>query len=104
MTAMSPKLFVVTSSRGPRWKDDLPMEEQDHWRQHADFMNGLVADRFVLLGGPLVGTPEVLLIVQAKDEAEVEARLARDVWRANGLLHTHQIRPWWLRLGTLGDP
>lgn len=101
---MARKLFAVTSNRGPRWKDDLPMEEQEHWRQHADFMNRLVADGFVLLGGPLIGTPEVLLIVQAKDEAEVEARLALDIWRANGLLRGREIRPWWLRLGTLGDP
>jgi len=49
-----------------------------------------------------MGTRDVLLIVQAKDEAEVEIRLAQDVWVVKGLLSRRQINPWWLRLGTLG--
>jgi uncharacterized protein YciI len=96
-------LFAVINTRGPNWNDDKPMEEQGDWRAHADFMNGLMAEGFVLLGGPLLGTRDVLLIVQARDEAEVEARLAEDVWVVKGLLSRHQISPWWLRLGTLGS-
>lgn len=101
---MPGKLFAVLNTRGPQWNSDLPMDDQAEWRQHADFMNGLVAEGVVVLGGPLVGTPDVLLIVRAEDETEVEARLAADVWRRNGLLRTRQIVPWWLRLGRLGDP
>jgi len=97
------RLFAVLNSRGPNWNDDKPMEEQVDWRAHADFMNGLLAEGFVLLGGPLVGTRDVLLIVQAGDEAEIEARLAEDVWVVKGLLSRHRINPWWLRLGTLGS-
>ena len=77
------------------------MEEQGEWRAHADFMNSLVDDGFVLLGGPLVGTRDVLLVVRAADEAEIAARLDRDVWVANGLLQRRLINPWWLRLGSL---
>ena len=55
------------------------------WRAHADFMNELVAEGFILLGGPLEGTRDVLLIVRAENEAEVEARLAPDVWRGERL-------------------
>jgi uncharacterized protein YciI len=101
---MPGKLFAVLNTRGPQWNNDLPMDEQAEWRQHADYMNGLVADGFILLGGPFVGTSDVLLIVRAENEAEVEARLAADVWRVNGLLRTRQIVPWRLRLGSLGDP
>jgi len=96
------RVFAVVNTRGPNWNDDKPMEEQGDWRAHADFMNGLLAEGFVLLGGPLMGTLDVLLIVQAKDEAEVEIRLAQDVWVVKGLLSRRQINPWWLRLGTLG--
>jgi uncharacterized protein YciI len=96
---MPGKLFAVLNTRGPQWNSDLPMDDQAEWRQHADFMNGLVAEGVVVLGGPLVGTPNVLLIVRAENETEVEARLAADVWRRNGLLRTRQIVPWWLRLG-----
>jgi uncharacterized protein YciI len=96
------RVFAVINTRGPNWNDDKPMEEQGDWRAHADFMNGLLAEGFVLLGGPLVGTRDVLLIVRAQDEAEIEARLAEDIWVVKGLLSRRQINPWWLRLGTLG--
>jgi uncharacterized protein YciI len=95
------RVFAVTRTRGPRWNDAEPMEGQEGWRRHADQMNAMVADGFMLLGGPLVGTRDVLLIVRAADEAEIEARLGADCWTINGLLRTLQVTPWWLRLGSL---
>lgn len=95
-------IFAVVNTRGPNWNDDKPMEEQGDWRAHADFMNALVAVGFALLGGPLVATRDVLLIVRATDEAEIETRLDKDIWVAKGLLRRRQINPWWLRLGSLG--
>ena len=44
-------LFAVINTRGPNWDDSKPMEGKVDWRAHADFMNGLAADGFVLLGG-----------------------------------------------------
>ena len=101
---MTRRIFAVIRTRGPRWNDAQPMEEQEDWRRHADYMNALEAEGFMLLAGPLMGTREVLLIVRAEDEAEVEARLAEDCWTVKDLLRTQQINPWWLRLGSLGDP
>ncbi len=101
---MAGTLFAVLNKRGPSWDHARPMEQQPDWRAHADFMNGLEAEGFVVLGGPLMGTEDVLLIVRAEDEAEVAARLAPDVWVVNGLLARHWIRPWQLRLGSLASP
>jgi uncharacterized protein YciI len=101
---MTKKIFAVIRTRGPRWDESQPMEGQEDWRPHADFMNRLVAKGFMLLGGPLLGTPDVLLITRAEDEQEVEAQLALDVWTVKDLLRTRRISPWWLRLGALGDP
>lgn len=67
-------------------------------------MNGLVASGFILLGGPLVDTPDVLLIVRAADAQQVEERLAADCWAAKDLLRIKQISPWSLRLRPPGDP
>ena len=100
---MARKVFAVINTRGPRWDDSRPMEEHEGWRAHADFMNALVAEGFVLLGGPLEGTRDVLLIVRAGSEAEVATRLDPDIWVVNGLLRRRQIASWTLRLGTL-DP
>lgn len=100
---MAKKLFAVLNTRGPNWDDSKPMEEQVDWRVHADFMNGLAADGFVLLGGPFKSTRDVLLIVRAEDRREVEARLAPDCWVVKGLLRNLRIELWELRLGSF-DP
>ena len=96
-----PQLFAVTRSFGPGWNSSLPLEQQQDWRVHADFMNALKAEGFVLLGGPLLGTSEVLLIIRAGDEEVIRARLAGDCWAVNDLLRITRILPWNLRLGSL---
>ena len=96
-----PRLFALTRSRGPAWNAERPMEEQAEWHSHAVFMNALHRDGFVLLGGPLEGTPDVLLIALANDADEIRSRLSDDSWTRNGLLRIKQIVPWTLRLGTL---
>lgn len=96
------RLFAVTRSRGPAWNAARPMEEQAEWDSHAVFMNALHRDGFVLLVGPLEGTPDVLLIALANDADEIRARLSDDPWTRNGLLRITQILPWTLRLGALG--
>jgi uncharacterized protein YciI len=95
------RLFAVTRSRGPAWRAGRPLEEQEDWAAHAVFMNSLHRDGFVLLGGPLDGTPEVLLIALANDADEIRARFADDAWTRNGLLRIERIVPWTLRLGAL---
>ena len=101
---MAATLFAVIRTRGARWNDAEPLEGQEDWRAHADFMNALVDDGFMLLGGPLAGTRDVLLIVCAENEQQVEARLAADCWTVKDLLRTRQVNPWQLRLGSLARP
>lgn len=94
-------LFAVIRSRGPAWDESRPIDDQVEWTAHAAFMEGLVDDEFVALGGPLEGTPDVLLVVRARDSSEIAERLAVDPWAQNGLLIVKQIHPWWIRLGSL---
>ena len=95
------RLFVVIRSRGPAWDDSRPLADQVVWAAHVTFMNGRAAEGFVALGGPLEGTPDVLLVVRATDDAEITERLSADPWARNGLLIVKQICPWWIRLGSL---
>ena len=97
-----PKLFAVTRATGPAWNHALPLEQQEDWQAHAKFMNALHAGGFVLLGGPLESTSDVLLIIRANDAHEIHTRLSADFWTSNQLLHIKQIVPWTLRLGSLG--
>jgi uncharacterized protein YciI len=97
-----PRLFVVINTRGPTWDDSVPMEKQPEWIAHAAFMDDLEAEGFVRLGGPLEGTPDVVLVLEAEDRAEIERRLAPDPWVQNGFLVMKECRPWQIRLGSLG--
>jgi hypothetical protein len=94
-------LFAVTRTRGPAWDDARPLEQQDEWDAHASFMNALVREGFVVLGGPLEGTSDVLLIVRAGTADEVVNRLSEDPWTAPDLLRVSKVTPWTLRLGAL---
>ena len=96
-------LFVVVNEQGPSWTDGRTMQAQHGWPEHAVFMNALESERFVVLGGPLRGSPHhrALLVVQGANEAEVRARLAEDPWMRKGVLRNVSVEPWELLLGTL---
>jgi hypothetical protein len=96
-----PRPFVVIETRGPAWDDSRSMDDQKDWPAHAALMDSWVAERFVRLGGPLEGTRDVVLVVQAEDGSEIMGRLAVDPWIRNGLLVVKEFRPWRIRLGSL---
>lgn len=78
------------------------MDEQADWPAHAFFMDSLVAEGFVALGGPLEGTRDAMLVIRAESSSEIEQRLSADPWTKNGLLITKDCWPWRIRLGALG--
>jgi uncharacterized protein YciI len=94
-------LFAVIRTRGPAWQEGRPLEGQADWDGHAAFMNALAGEGSVVLGGPLEGTADVLLVMRAASADEVRARLAKDPWTARDLLRVGRISPWTLRLGSL---
>ncbi len=95
------QLFAVIRTHGDAWKVAQSMEAQDAWPEHADFMDHLKKIGFVILGGPMEDTDEVLLIVRAESPAEIAVRLSIDPWARKDLLRTTRIAPWTLRLGSL---
>ena len=89
--------FVVERRSGPRWDLALPLEEQSGWLEHAAFMDGLVDDGFVVLGGPLADELRVVLVVDAPSEGEVRARLDLDPWSGTHLV-VESVDAWTIRL------
>jgi uncharacterized protein YciI len=87
--------FLVKRAHGRAWDRSRLRREQDGWEAHAAFMDRLVEERFVVLGGP-VGAGDghsALLVVEAESEAQVRARLADDPW-GEDMLATESIEPW----------
>jgi uncharacterized protein len=63
--------LVAISSAGPNRDLSKGTREQPLWDEHAAFIDQLVADGFILMGGPLVDEAGSLLIFNAEDENEV---------------------------------
>jgi uncharacterized protein YciI len=89
--------LVLVRRTGPEWDSSRPMEEQSDWDAHAEFMDGLVDDGFIVLGGPLADEERVAHVIEADSEQAVRATLARDPW-SNTHLVIDSIEPWTLRL------
>jgi hypothetical protein len=67
-------------------------------------MNGLVESGFVVLGGPLEGDREVLLIVDAPGEDAIRERFAQDLWITNGMLTLTSIERFTILLDGRAQP
>ena len=92
--------YLVREGHGPAWDAARSRREQDGWDGHAQFMDALVEEGVIVLGGP-VGEDldrDALLLVDLESEAAVRERLAADPWMES-VLHMVSIEPWtvWLR-------
>jgi uncharacterized protein YciI len=97
--------FAVRLVPAAGWDSSRPIREQDGWGAHAAFMDGLVDDGFIILGGPVGRGEETLHVIEAADEDEIRARLAGDPWASAGLLRVGRIEPWLLWLDSrAGNP
>ena len=91
-------MFLVELRRtGPRWDPARPMEQQWQWAEHACFMDALVDDGFVVLGGPLSDDVRVVHAIEAGSADAVRATLARDPWWGTHL-ELVSVEPWSIRL------
>jgi hypothetical protein len=91
-------MFLVMLLRsGPEWDASRPLEEQSGWDAHAAFMDGLVDDGFLVLGGPLSDEHRVAHAVEAESEDAVRATFSRDPWSGTHLV-VDAIDPWTIRL------
>jgi uncharacterized protein YciI len=94
--------WVVRRERGGPWDWTRDLREQEGFDEHARFMDHLVDDGFILLGGPLEGDREVLHIVDAPSEEAIRERLAEDNWTRNGMLTVKSIERWTILLDGRG--
>ena len=87
-------MFVIISSAGPNRDPSKDTRQQPLWDEHAAFIDQLVADGFILMGGPFVDEGGAMLIVNADDENEVRQKLKRDPWIEHGILKLESVKRW----------
>ena len=91
---MMKNTFVAISSAGAARDFSKGTREQPFWDEHAEFIDQLVAEGFILMGGPLVDEGGSLLIFNAEDENEVREKLKNDPWMINGILKLESVKRW----------
>lgn len=87
-------LFAVRLQRGGPWDWSRDLREQEGWDEHARFMDSLVDEGFIVLGGPLEGGREILHAIDSSSEQAVRRRLAEDNWARNGMLTITSVEAW----------
>jgi uncharacterized protein YciI len=84
-------VWVVRNVRGGPYDFSREMREQEQWKEHAAFMNALVDEGVVLIGGPLEGGLETILLCSAPTEDVLRRRLAEDPWVHSGMLTAKSV-------------
>ena len=91
---MMKNTFLAFSSAGPNRDFSKDTREQPFWDEHAAFIDQLVEDGFILMGGPLIDEGGSLLIINAEDENEVRDKLKNDPWMQHGILKLESVKRW----------
>jgi uncharacterized protein len=86
--------FVVISSAGLNRDPSKSTREQPFWDEHAAFIDQLVADGFILMGGPFPDEGGSLLIFNAESESEVREKLKNDPWTKHDILKLESVKRW----------
>jgi uncharacterized protein YciI len=91
--------FAVIREQGPTWNESCSMREQEHWLEHASYMNALAEQGFFVFAGPLRGSTKILLVIRSDSEEALRERLKADPWTSTGLLQVRSVEPWDVLVG-----
>jgi hypothetical protein len=96
--------FLCTLVHGPAWDDSRGIREQDGWDAHAAFMDGLVDDGVIIVGGPVGRSGQTAHLLSGADAAGLRSRLAQDPWARDGHLIMGSLDSWSLWLDGRSRP
>lgn len=85
---------MVVSTAGARRNRSIGTREQRCWDEHAAFIDALVEDGFIVLGGPFSDEGGAMIVVRAESETEVRVRLEPDPWYRNEILQFVGVHRW----------
>jgi uncharacterized protein YciI len=90
--------FLCTLVHGPAWDNTHHIRDQNDWSDHAAFMDQLVDEGLIVVGGPVGSGDYTAHLVESDDRSSVLARLAQDPWAQDGHLTIGLLEPWSLWL------
>jgi len=90
---------IVLFSLGPSWDPALPPQQQPGIHEHIGYMQKLMKDRVMVMGGPFVEGPKVVsafYILDAKTPAEARQLAEADPAVVKGLMKIDEVRTFLL--------
>lgn len=87
-------LWLVRSEAGPNRDLTRDTRQQAWWDDHASFIDALVEEGNVLLGGPITDEGGALLVMRAPDAQTIRDRLANDPWYVHSILTLVAVSRW----------
>ena len=97
------ELFLVYQEHGGPWDWSREIREQALFDEHARFIDDLVEEGVLVLGGP-IDEKDVLLVVDAATADEAQAHFADDPWIKNRMVTITAIRPWQVWMESRSSP
>ena len=85
--------YVVLLKRGPKWIPNKPVTEQP-LLEHGRYLNDQMSKGVVQLAGPFLDGSGGLIILNAKDEADVHTVTEHDPGVLGQVLEVESIRPF----------
>jgi uncharacterized protein len=98
MEPNSNRFYAVRRIPGAGWEAGRPLRSQPLWPEHATFMNGLLNEGHIFLGGPIGVGNDALIVFRADSESGIRARLALDPWTPPAILVIQSIEEWTILL------
>jgi uncharacterized protein YciI len=86
--------FIVISTAGANRDLSKGAREQAYWNEHEQFIDALVDNGFIMMGGPLPDEGGGILIVRAESEEAVRRIMGADPWYAHQILKLVSIKRW----------
>lgn len=88
-----PIRLLVTFRAGPTWTAG-DVREQPGWDAHGAFIDRLVDDGTVVMGGPFADRSGSIVLLEGLDVPAAARALAADPFLANGVFVLESIRPF----------
>lgn len=88
------KTFVIFFAPGTAWIAGKTSREQPYWTEHAAFMDALLEDGIVIMGGPFADYSSIMIVLEASDENEVRNLFERDPFVARGIFRLSSVHEW----------
>jgi uncharacterized protein len=94
-------VFAVTTAKDANWDHARDIRQQPFFGQHAAFVDELVEQGVIIIGGPVASEDDddiALLAVEAPDEGSLRSIFDADPWTVHRVFRIKAVREWTLWL------